>query len=193
MYDLILDAGWDLLLSKGFEKFSIDRLARFARVGKPTIYARFENKEDLLRKILVKRIEWQQESIFSSIDPSSLSAAIPVLAAEAVSVFQSAEVRLIDRLIDWIDYEADKQSHSLRGWTAQTTISILEQHIIEANALGETHIPDPKATATFLIEGIAGHARLSDTRLPQAHSAHLAWAHDYWQLLQSSPDKKAAN
>lgn len=185
LHDRILDEGWALLLDQGFEGFSIDRLARFARVGKPTIYARFENKEDLLRRILMKQIEYQQQSIFSSLNPSSLAEAIPTLAAEAVAVFQTAEVRLIDRLIDWLDYESDKPGPSLRGWTAETTISTLEQHIAQANALGQTRIADPRAAATFLIEGIAGHARLSGAHKARDRSVHLDWAQRYWKLVQS--------
>ncbi len=43
----ILDAARDAFLDRGFEGASIDEIAEAARSGKPTIYARFPNKQAL--------------------------------------------------------------------------------------------------------------------------------------------------
>ncbi len=43
----ILDAARDIFLERGFEGASIEEIAEAARAGKPTIYARFQNKQGL--------------------------------------------------------------------------------------------------------------------------------------------------
>jgi AcrR family transcriptional regulator len=56
----ILDAACKIFLSRGFEGASIDEIAETARSGKPTIYARFPNKQALfaaavMRQLLLKK------------------------------------------------------------------------------------------------------------------------------------------
>jgi AcrR family transcriptional regulator len=57
----ILDAARKVFLERGFEGASIDEIAKAARSGKPTIYARFANKRALFTAVamrdVVSRIE----------------------------------------------------------------------------------------------------------------------------------------
>jgi AcrR family transcriptional regulator len=57
----ILDAARNVFLERGFEGASIEEIARAARSGKPTIYARFASKEALFNAVamhdVVSRIE----------------------------------------------------------------------------------------------------------------------------------------
>src|SRR5215469_12108523 len=56
----ILDAARNVFLQRGFEGASIDEIAKAARSGKPTIYARFPDKRALFTAVMrdmVARIE----------------------------------------------------------------------------------------------------------------------------------------
>ena len=53
----ILDAAHKVFLDRGFDGASIDLIAETARSGKPTIYARFRNKEELFAAALTRQID----------------------------------------------------------------------------------------------------------------------------------------
>lgn len=180
--DHILDAGWELLLDQGFERFSFDRLARFARIGKPTIYARFANKEELLRALLVSRIEQRQREVVADAMGHELDVVLPALAFHAVEKFRSPEGRLIDRLIDWLDYEAGADRPSLRGWALESTQRTLEAVLGEANSASSSQIDDIPTAARFLLEGIAGHAKMVDARVGDT-AGEADWAARYSAMI----------
>lgn len=52
----ILDAAHQVFLERGFDGASIDLIAETARSGKPTIYARYPNKEALFAAAFTRRI-----------------------------------------------------------------------------------------------------------------------------------------
>src|SRR5262249_20812788 len=52
----ILDAAHKVFLARGFEGASIDEIARAARSGKPTIYARFPNKRALFTAVMMRDV-----------------------------------------------------------------------------------------------------------------------------------------
>ncbi len=52
----ILDAARKVFLERGFEGASVDEIAETARAGKPTIYARFSNKQALFTATLMRHI-----------------------------------------------------------------------------------------------------------------------------------------
>jgi AcrR family transcriptional regulator len=52
----ILDAARCIFLERGLAGASVDEIARLARAGKPTIYARFPNKEALFTAVVMQSI-----------------------------------------------------------------------------------------------------------------------------------------
>ena len=64
----ILDAATKVFLERGFEGATIDELAEEARAGKPTIYARFPNKEALFAAVVARKVQenTRPESITAS-------------------------------------------------------------------------------------------------------------------------------
>jgi AcrR family transcriptional regulator len=52
----ILDAARKVFLERGFEGASIDEIAKAARSGKPTIYARFANKRALFSAVVMRDV-----------------------------------------------------------------------------------------------------------------------------------------
>lgn len=184
--DRILQASWALLLDIGFEKFSFDKLARFGRLGKPTIYARFSNKAELLRAVLLQSIEQQTQGLFDAVADQSIDEAIPALSANVVEYFHSPEGRLTDRLIDWIDVEAGDGGPSMRGWAAEEATLKIRQRLENSIERGEIRISDIDTVSLFLVEGIAGHARLTKVEDQFDRHQHLQWAHDYWAMIKKA-------
>lgn len=181
--DHLLDTGWELLLETGFERFSFDRLARFARVGKPTIYARFANKEAFLRAMLIRQIERRQREIIGDAQGRKITEAMPVMAMTVVEMFQSAEGRLIDRLIDWLDHETSGSPSSLREWAMGAAIGNAERLLVEADQRGEICVRDPIGAARFFVEGIAGHARIIGPGVPFNAEQHRDWARQLCAMI----------
>ena len=182
--DRILQKSWALLLDIGFENFSFDKLARFGRFGKPTIYARFANKAELLRAVLLQSIEEHTQGLFDSVAGQSIDEAIPALCANAVEYFHSPEGRLTDRLIDWLDIEAGDDGPSLRGWTATEATFKIRQRIESSIARGEIEISDLDAVSLFLVEGVTGHARLTKVQDKFDRDHHVQWAKRYWAMIK---------
>lgn len=51
----ILEAGWDLLMSEGYQGFTFEALADRAKTGKAVLYRRWPDKEALLLAVLAHR------------------------------------------------------------------------------------------------------------------------------------------
>jgi AcrR family transcriptional regulator len=54
--DRILEAARSVFLERGLGGASIDEIARVARAGKPTVYARFANKEALFAAVVMRNV-----------------------------------------------------------------------------------------------------------------------------------------
>ncbi|SCB44803.1 transcriptional regulator, TetR family [Rhizobium multihospitium] len=85
--DRILEAALQVFIARGYEGASIDEIAEVARAGKPSIYARFTNKETLFREVVIR---WAQKS--GEMVGSATSGTI-------LERFQSAGVLIVQRAI----------------------------------------------------------------------------------------------
>lgn len=85
--DRILQAALKVFIARGFEGASIDEIAEVARAGKPSIYARFTNKETLFKEVVLR---WAQRS-------SEMSASIT--SGSIQQRFQSAAAFIVQRAI----------------------------------------------------------------------------------------------
>lgn len=179
----MFSAAWDLLLDQGFEGFSFDKLARHARIGKPTIYARFANKEAFLRALLQHRITDYQLEITTLSADKSFADALKLMATRAALRFQSDEGRLIDRLIDWLDHEGDPKAGSVRQWAFHHGQQRGEALMHAAVERGEVTITDIPLAAQFFLEGVVGHARTGNTSDPDALEKHQRWAEQYSAMI----------
>ena len=68
----ILDAARRLFLERGLAGTSVDEIASLARAGKPTIYARFPNKEALFTAVVMRAVHASIER-FESDAPTGVS------------------------------------------------------------------------------------------------------------------------
>jgi AcrR family transcriptional regulator len=84
----ILDAAREVFLERGFEGASIDEIAEAARSGKPTIYARFPNKQALFTAA-VTRFMTLKAMRFESYTPAGITIE-ERLASIGVTLLQAA-------------------------------------------------------------------------------------------------------
>jgi AcrR family transcriptional regulator len=67
----ILDAARSVFLQRGLAGASIDEIASLARAGKPTIYARFPNKEALFAAVVMANVAAAIERFGSNVPPGA--------------------------------------------------------------------------------------------------------------------------
>ena len=67
----ILDAAFDQFRQLGVRRSSIDDVARRAKVGRVTVFRRFESKDGLVRAVLQRESRRLMELIDSAIDPEA--------------------------------------------------------------------------------------------------------------------------
>lgn len=67
----ILRAGLDLFIERGVEGTSMEQIAKAAGVGKPTIYRRWSNKEDLIaaamETLIVAEVDWALDEVTAEV------------------------------------------------------------------------------------------------------------------------------
>jgi len=135
----ILDAARTVFLQHGFEGASIDEIAKVARSGKPTIYARFPDKRALFTAVMrdmVARIEQFSGDIpaVGSIEERLVGAGLAVLRwvldGDRVALMQLAiaEVRRFPDL-------ASSVSRSARDLSSEVGARFLRE-IVRSDALG---------------------------------------------------------
>jgi AcrR family transcriptional regulator len=151
----ILDAARNVFLERGFEGASIEEIARAARSGKPTIYARFASKEALFNAVamhdVVSRIEHFKGEVptGATIEERLASLAIAlldwILASDRLALMRLAVAEL-RRFPDL----ASSVSRTARELSAQVAAQHLSE-ITQSDELG--------ALAAFAPEHLATTAR----------------------------------
>lgn len=83
----ILEAALHIFIARGYEGASIDEIAELAKAGKPSIYARFTNKETLFREVVLRWARRSDDMVGS------------VTSGTIVERFQSAGILIVQRAI----------------------------------------------------------------------------------------------
>src|SRR3984893_6654559 len=148
----ILDAARKVFLERGFEGASIEEIARAARSGKPTIYARFASKEALFNAVamhdVVSRIEHFKGEVptGATIEERLASLAIAlldwILASDRLALMRLA-VAGIRRFPDL----ASSVSRTARELSAQVAAQHLSE-ITQSDELGALPAFAPEHLAT---------------------------------------------
>ena len=89
----ILDAAQLIFVQKGFEKTTIDEIAKHIGIGKGTVYLDFKNKEDILKAIIEKNVNHKLERIEFEIKeakPPFLELLEKLLRQDVLDVFDKA-------------------------------------------------------------------------------------------------------
>lgn len=174
--DHILDTGWKLLLEGGFESFSLERLAREARTGKPTIYSRFGDKRSLLRAMLERRKIERTEQIRRMAGDLPFAEALRLQATYVLELLFSDEGVLFERLVDWIDEEPGGDGPTARGASYANAIASIRAMLEAGENTGEAHFDDIEEAAVFWLEAMIGHARFTKSNEVPTREENERWA-----------------
>lgn len=184
----ILDASWDVLLAGGFESFTFDRVARHAHIGKATIYSRFPGKGELMRALLVRRIEIRSDFFKAAGSDLAIEEAFCVRAAATMKVLFSPDGALLERLIDWLEQETG-EGQRMRAQAYRDAILSIGDSLRDAGRLGKhadaSADQDAAAglAARLWLEGLIGHAKLAYTEGASSPAEIERWASDYTRFF----------
>lgn len=174
--DHILDTGWKLLLDQGFENFSLERLAREARTGKPTIYSRFGDKRGLLCAMLERRKTERAEQVRRMAGSLPFAEAMCRQASYVLEIMFSDEGVLYERLIDWIDEEPGGDGPTARGTSHNNAVIAIREMLAAGEQSGEVHFDDIDEAAVFWLEAMIGHARFTKSNSVPSREENERWA-----------------
>ena len=158
--DRIVAAAWQVLLETGPEQFSLDRVAMAAHASKQTIYARFSGKFELLQALLEARIDMIYAEMHEFHDTGGAHAAFADLACRAVRSLTAPESRMLEQLVDWIDFAF--AGH--RDWPTRRAVygevqAQISCHLEYARERWQLAIEDIPAAAAFWLDSVVGHVR----------------------------------
>jgi AcrR family transcriptional regulator len=179
----ILEAGWEVLRDHGFEAFTFDRVARHARIGKATIYARFAGKREFLEALLAQKTVERRLQIMKLGEGLPMIESFCVRAAAIMHVLHSPEGRMMERLVDWCDQEFGNGEMNYRQAMYVDALSSITEEIGEAARQQNIEIADPGLAARFWLEGLLGHARLENSPQALDQRANEKWARAYSEFF----------
>ncbi len=90
-YDQVLDGARTVFMRDGFERASVDDIAREAGVSKATIYAYFPDKQILFLEVARLECRRQTEEAEAAVDGSVPARAMLTVAAERIAAFLMSE------------------------------------------------------------------------------------------------------
>jgi AcrR family transcriptional regulator len=169
----LTDAGWKLLLRCGPEKFTLDSLAAATHTGKQTIYARFAGKVDLLQAILVDRVDMVSQEMSRLDGSKDAQGAFADLAYRILQSLTRPEVRMLDRLVDWMDANSPGQRGSARRRAIKGRVRAqMCDNLAFAIERWNLVIDDVPGAAGLWLDTVYGHVQMIDG----SDSEHLDWA-----------------
>lgn len=171
----IVDAAWQVLLEAGPEQFSLDRVASIAHASKQTIYARFSGKRELLQALLTARTGLMLAEFDAASASGDIGAVIADVTRRSVTSLTAPEVKMLERLVDWIDNSAPEGTGSTRDAIYLEIQGLLQSYLASAVARGELVIADIDAAARFWLDGLTGHVR----GVPRGGSELDQWAQTF--------------
>ena len=153
----ILGAAERVFLEKGYERGSLDDVARQANASKATIYAHFGNKLGLLRAILQSRVSQITEPL-----KAAETAHAPV--RDVLEEFGCNFLRTLlspgpIKFYRLMVAEGVNFPDLARAWFdggPSTNIAKLTAFLKHRIALGELHAPDPQTIAEFFLMALRG-------------------------------------
>lgn len=152
----ILDAATRLFLEAGsFDAVSMETVAFVASVSKPTLYARYQNKEELLRAVVRDRIAfWKSGSAVEDVsDATDSSSRLRVFARTIALSLASPEVRALQRVIYSVGDRFPAISKTLLD---DGFLHGIETFAAEIGSIPGKNYRDPKAVAAIITSALIG-------------------------------------
>lgn len=159
----LTDAAWTLLLATGPEKFTLDSLAAATHTGKQTIYARFAGKAVLLQAILEDRVNMVSQEMSRLDGSKDAHGAFADLAFRILHSLTRPEVRMLDRLVDWLDANSPGQRGSAGRRAIHDRVRAQMCDNLEfAIRHWDLTIDDVPGAAAFWLDAVYGHVQMVD-------------------------------
>lgn len=182
----ILEAGWEVLATHGFDNFTYDRISRHAHIGKVTIYNRFPSKAEFLAALLKFKVNQRRVSIMA------IGAGLPMVegfckrAVAVVEILLSSEGVMLERLVDWCDQEFEKGDINYRHAMYEDSLVHIETELRQAVLEQGLAIRDVPLAARFWLEGLIGHVRFVGSMRAFNREETERWARSYSEFFFSA-------
>ena len=169
-YERLIEVATNLFMERGFEGTSIDAVAEAAGVSKPTLYARYRDKNELFAAVLKGRIErWlaplsePAEAVAVGSKGSGIEATLHDLSRGMLALTQTAGAMSLRRILaaQSVRFPEMAKLAYEEGWlrTVRAIASLLQKF----SARGEIRVEDPELAADlFLSLILGGSGRLAD-------------------------------
>ncbi|KAA0693457.1 TetR/AcrR family transcriptional regulator [Halopseudomonas laoshanensis] len=178
--DSILDAAEKAFFSKGFDKCSMDEIARTAQLSRALLYVYFKDKTAIMRGIMLRSVQALRDRFVAVAQSDAVGIEKVGALGAAYYAFSCEEPDYFDVLTQSGTFphllDEDDQSQALQGCgnqVMQLMVEVLQQGIADGS-LSPERVADPVMTAYFLrgaLHGVIMEARQPDqkaTDLPDA-------------------------
>lgn len=178
--DSILDAAEQAFFSKGFDKCSMDEIARTAQLSRALLYVYFKDKTAIMRGVLLRSVESLRQRFVAVSQAEGVGIQKVAALGRAYYAFSQEEPDYFDVLTQSGTFahllDEDEQSQALQycgNQVMQLMVEVLAQGVADGSLSAE-RVADPVKTAYFLrgaLHGVIMEARQPDqktTDLPDA-------------------------
>lgn len=177
----ILAVAREAFLSRGFERTTVDGIAKAARVSKVTIYMRYSDKVALLRAVLDERLRsWSKAA--SEADwmlGDTLEQRLQHYGWSILSWIRNPEVRAFRKLIEGSFGEAQEVAEEMQARIQAPMLEQLGREFVEYCNRADMTIEDGKKIARlflgmlFAISEMPGHPSQAEDKLLEADIRNL--------------------
>jgi TetR/AcrR family transcriptional regulator, mexJK operon transcriptional repressor len=159
----ILDAATQLFIRDGFERTSMDAVARLANVSKATLYSHFADKEAILVEGLHRKVESMAVGDpVKEIDPEDVRAGLYAMGHAFWNGITSPVARGIEHLILQESERHPQLGAMFFEHAILYTCRRVDDWFAVQHEAGRLHVPDPRAASLVFISTVKGlnHLRL---------------------------------
>ncbi|WP_022962225.1 TetR/AcrR family transcriptional regulator [Halopseudomonas pelagia] len=180
--DSILDAAEQAFFSKGFDKCSMDEIARTAQLSRALLYVYFKDKTAIMRGIMLRSVESLRNRFVEVSQSEDVGIQKVGALGRAYYTFSQEKPDYFDVLTQSGTFphllDEDEQSQALQccgNEVMQLMVEVLTQGVADGSLSAE-RVADPVKTAYFLrgaLHGVIMEARQPDqkaTDLPDAET-----------------------
>lgn len=154
-----LDAALETFLSKGYDRTTIDEIAKAAGAGKITFYKQFGNKDELFRLVVNEAIRQTRSSLtFDQLEEQPVREALKTIIGLLYEGFTNPYLLAVRRLVVSEYQRFPELARELRSHNRELLLS-LENFLERAHRRGDLIIPDAHAAAMQLSTVASGGMR----------------------------------
>ena len=175
--DSILDAAEQVFFTKGYDKCSMDEIARTAQLSRALLYVYFRDKAAIMRGIMLRSVERLRERFAQAISQAELGLEQVGKFGQAYYDFSREESHYFDVLTQINTFphlnEDDDHSEALRCCAEDVMGLMVEalQRGVADGSLCARRVSDPLMTAYYLRGAL--HGVIMETRQPDQHNSRL--------------------